>query len=52
MSSLPYDHAYAAIHRIGGDIVEYVDDFFKLKTQEMIYSNVLHTLVTYDMPPM
>ena len=52
MSDLPCDRACAAIHRIDGDIVEYVDDYFKSKTQEMIYSDVLHTLVTYDMPSM
>ena len=50
MSGLPYDHACVTICRVGGDIVEYVDDWFKLNTQEMIYSGILHTLVTYNMP--
>ncbi|KAL6342275.1 hypothetical protein AAG906_006904 [Vitis piasezkii] len=50
MSGTPCDHACAIIWRMGFDVSDYVDDWYKYNLQEKIYSGNLRTLVTHDMP--
>ncbi|RVW94428.1 hypothetical protein CK203_035725 [Vitis vinifera] len=50
MSGIPCDHACAAIRRMGFDVSDYVDDWYKYNLQEKIYSGSMRTLVTHDMP--
>ena len=50
MFGIPCDHACAAIRRMGFDVSDYVDDWYKYNLQEKIYSGSMRTLVTHDMP--
>ncbi|RVW93709.1 hypothetical protein CK203_043404 [Vitis vinifera] len=50
MSGIPCDHACAAIRRMGFDVSDYVDDWYKYNLQKKIYSGSMRTLVTHDMP--
>ena len=50
MFGIPCDHACATIRRMGFDVSDYVDDWYKYNLQEKIYSGSMHTLVTHDMP--
>ena len=50
MSGIPCDHVCVAIRRMGLDVSDYVDDWYKYNFQEKIYSRCMRTLVTHDMP--
>lgn len=42
MFGLPCDHACVVIRRVGGQVANYVDDWFKFNIQKMIYLNLLY----------
>ena len=48
MYGIPCDHVCAAIRRMGFDVSDYVDDWYKYNLQEKIYSGSMRTLVTHD----
>ena len=50
MSGIPCDHVCVAIRRMGLDVSDYVDDWYKYNFQEKIYFRCMRTLVTHDMP--
>ncbi|KAL6336197.1 hypothetical protein AAG906_011079 [Vitis piasezkii] len=50
MFGIPCDHACATIRRMGFDVSDYVDDWYKYNLKKNIYSGSMRTLVTHDMP--
>ena len=50
MSGIPCEHACAVIGFNGQNVVDFVDDQFKLSTQYLIYSGFFRGIKTYDMP--
>nr|CAN82544.1 hypothetical protein VITISV_019214 [Vitis vinifera] len=50
ISGIPCDHVCAAIRRMGFDVSDYVDDWYKYNLQEKICFGSMHTLVTHGMP--
>ena len=50
MSGIPCRHACAAIKACHLNVYDYVDDFFKLSSQEKIYSKCMIPVVTIDKP--
>ena len=50
MFGIPYDHTRATIRRMGFNVFDFVDDWYKYNLQEKIYSENMRTLVTHDMP--
>ena len=50
MSGIPCDHTCVTIRRMGFDVSDYVDDWYKYNLQENIYFGSMCTLVTHDMP--
>ena len=49
MSSIPYKHACVLILFIGQNVVDFVDDMFKLPAQQLVYSNIFRGIETHDM---
>ena len=49
MSGIPCDHVCVAIRRMGLDVSDYVDDWYKYNFQEKIYFRCMRTLVMHDM---
>ena len=50
MSGIPCKHACAVIAFNGQNVVDFVDDQFKLPTQYLIYSSFFRGIETHDMP--
>ncbi|XP_028788261.1 uncharacterized protein LOC114744241 [Neltuma alba] len=50
MSGIPCCHACAAIKTVGGNVYEYVEDYYKISAQEKIYGRSMVPVVTIDMP--
>ncbi|XP_028805899.1 uncharacterized protein LOC114760781 [Neltuma alba] len=50
MSGIPCPHACAAIKLVHRSVYDYVDDCYKLSTQEKIYANSMRPIATHDCP--
>ena len=50
MSGLPCENAYAIIHSIGQISTDFVDEWFTLPKQEIIYFGNFCGMGTHDMP--
>ena len=50
MSRLPCEHACAIIQSIGQNSIDFVDEWFTLPKQEIIYSGNFCGIETHDMP--
>ena len=50
MSGIPCEHACVVIGFNGKNVVDFVDDQFKLPTQYLIYSGFFRGMETHDMP--
>ena len=49
MSSIPWEHECTVILFIGQNVVDFVNDMFKLTTQQLVYSNIFRSIKTHDM---
>ena len=50
MSGIPCEHACAMIQKMNQDVYEFVDDWYHLFKQEMVYSGTLHPLEFQNLP--
>ncbi|RVX17044.1 hypothetical protein CK203_003269 [Vitis vinifera] len=50
MAGIPCEHACAAIRQMKQDVYEYVDSYFKLPMQELIYSGHFNSIPNHNMP--
>lgn len=50
MSGIPCAHACAAIKLVHGNVYEFVDDCYKLATQQKIYASMMRPVATHDCP--
>ncbi|RVW82337.1 hypothetical protein CK203_045151 [Vitis vinifera] len=50
MIGIPCEHACAAIRQMKQDVYEYVDSYFKLPMQELIYSGHFNSIPNHNMP--
>ena len=50
MSGIPCEHACATIKLVYGNMYEFVDDCYKLATQQKIYANMMIPVATHDCP--
>ncbi|XP_028779945.1 uncharacterized protein LOC114736324 [Neltuma alba] len=50
MSGVPCVHACAAIKLLHSNVYEFVDDYYKLSTQEKIYASSVRPIATHDCP--
>ena len=50
MVRIPCEHACVAIREMKQDVYEYVDSYFKLPMQELIYSGQFNSIPNHNMP--
>ena len=50
MVGIPGEHACAAIREMKQNVYEYVDSYFKLPMQELIYSGYFNSIPNHNMP--
>ncbi|RVW79736.1 hypothetical protein CK203_042353 [Vitis vinifera] len=50
MAGIPCEHACAAIRQMKQDVYEYVDSYFKLPMQQLIYSGHFNSIPNHNMP--
>ena len=50
MVGIPCEHACAAIREMKHDVYEYVNSYFKLPMQELIYSRHFNSIPNHNMP--
>ena len=50
MVRIPCEHACAAIRHMKQDVYEYVDSYFKLPMQELIYFGHFNSIPNHNMP--
>ncbi|RVW62865.1 hypothetical protein CK203_060357 [Vitis vinifera] len=50
MAGIPCEHACATIRQMKQDVYEYVDSYFKLPMQELIYSRHFNSIPNHNMP--
>ena len=50
MSGIPCEHACTTIKLVHGNVYEFVDDCYKLATQQKIYANMMRPITTHDCP--